>query len=176
MYQDFLKQFKKVTHPRKHRATNSWTLQEIYRTFKRNNKDCSISNKQYGSIIKSINKKYQMLLSLGYDIKLPCQMGRLEIRKAEAVFKKNGQKIVYTAPIDWYRTLRLWYEDEECRKNKTIVKSEEREIYKVYYNKQRAKYNNKMFFKFSTNRNLKLLLKDNIKHRKIDAFKCRRND
>ena len=73
-------------------------------------------------------------------------------------------------PIDWDRTLKLWYEDEESYKNKTLIKVEEKEIYKIYYNRNVAEFTNKSFYQFDINRELKKRLKQNIKEGKLDAF------
>lgn len=56
-------------------------------------------------------------------------------------------------------------------RKKTLVKVEEKEIFKVYYNKQLADYNNQVFYEFNVNRELKKRLKQRIKEGKIDAFK-----
>ena len=47
---------------------------------------------------------------------------------------------------------------------------EEKEIYKVHYNKKVANYPNKLFYQFKVNRDLKLKIKENIKENIIDAF------
>nr|DAU83974.1 MAG TPA: hypothetical protein [Crassvirales sp.] len=50
-------------------------------------------------------------------------MGTLEVRKIERNIRigKDGE-IITNLPIDWDSTLKLWYEDEESYKNKTIVR------------------------------------------------------
>jgi hypothetical protein len=47
---------------------------------------------------------------------------------------------------------------------------EEKEIFKVFYNKANANYENKSFMQFEVNRDLKRRLKDRIKSKAIDAF------
>lgn len=53
---------------------------------------------------------------------------------------------------------------------------EEKEIFKIYYNRQLANYNNKTFYEFNVNRELKKKLKQAIKENNIDAFKLYRNE
>lgn len=48
---------------------------------------------------------------------------------------------------------------------------EEKEIFKVYYNRGKANYTNKSFFQFDVNRELKKKLKHRIKEGRLDAFK-----
>lgn len=83
----------------------------------------------------------------------------------------NNGKLHTNLPIDWDRTLKLWAEDEEAYKEKMLVKVEEKEIFKVFYNKGKANYNNKSFYEFEVNRDLKRRLKQRIKDGLIDAFK-----
>ena len=108
---------------------------------------------------------------LGYNIKLPHKMGQLELRKSNTNISIKNGKVVNNFPIDWDKTLKLWYEDEEAYKNKTLVKIQEKEIYRVYYNKQKANFKNKSFYEFKLNRDLKIRIKQNVKSNILDAFK-----
>lgn len=101
-------------------------------------------------------------------------MGQLELRKYNATFDIVNGKVKTNLPIDWDRTLKLWYEDEEAYKERTLVKVEEKEIYKVYYNKQLADYQNMVFYEFKVNRELKRGIKQRIKEGKLDAFKFKK--
>ena len=103
-------------------------------------------------------------------------MGRLEIRKTAGEIRLDAKgNLVTNLPIDWDRTLKLWYEDEESFNAKTLIKVEEKEIFKVYYNRGKANYINKSFYEFSVNRELKKRLKQNIKDRKIEAMYLDKN-
>ena len=82
---------------------------------------------------------------------------------------ENGN-VKTNLPIDWDSTLKLWYEDEESYKNKTLLRLDEHEIYKVLYNQENANFNNRSFYEFVFNKDLKLRLKHNIKQGIIDAF------
>ena len=46
---------------------------------------------------------------------------------------------------------------------------EEKELFKIFYNKGSAEYINKSFYQFKLNRELKLALKQRIKNNQIDA-------
>ena len=48
---------------------------------------------------------------------------------------------------------------------------EEKEIFKVFYNKKSANYENKSFMQFDVNRDIKRSLTQQIKNRAVDAFK-----
>lgn len=111
------------------------------------------------------------MLIEGHDITLPNKMGRLEVRKYESTIKITDKGIKTNLPIDWDRTLKLWEEDEEAHQNKTLVKMEEKEIFKIWYNRIRANYTNKTYYRFNVNRALKIKLKERIKEHKFDAFR-----
>ena len=49
---------------------------------------------------------------------------------------------------------------------------EEKEVFKIHYNRSKADYNNQTFYEFNPNRELRKELKKRIKDGKIDAFKC----
>ena len=61
-------------------------------------------------------------------------MGTLEIRKyiVEPRIDKNG-KFVFKAPIDWATTLKMWFEHKDARDNKILVRTEQRNIFRIIY-------------------------------------------
>lgn len=97
-------------------------------------------------------------------------MGQLEIRKYDTSIRigSNGE-IVTNLPINWQQTLKLWYEDEESKRKKTLIRSEVREVFKLFYNKNIANYNNKGFYEFKFNKGLKHTLSCYIRQNLVDA-------
>lgn len=171
---EFRRRILKIDGPRKHKINNSIGVYDIYKLIRRNkwfNIGGPVSEHDFYSIIRTVNNHLASLLSSGHDINLPCQMGRLEVRKYDAKVTLQGDKVVTNLPIDWDRTLKLWSEDENAYQERTLVKMEEKEIFKVYYNRGKANYTNKSFFQFDVNRELKKKLKHNIKEGRLDAFK-----
>lgn len=172
--QEFRSTIRKVNDSRKHKVTNSWGVYDAYKWYRKNkpkDKKYILSEGQYFTIIRKINEALREEFILEGDFVLPCRMGRLEIRKYPAIITSDGKKIKTNLPIDWDTTLKLWYEDEESYKNKTLVRSNVPEIFRVYYNKSKANYENKSFYQFSTNRELKRLIKAAIKNNiNFDAF------
>lgn len=169
----FRRKILKIDEHRVHKVRNSYGIYDGYKYYRRNKPKehkYILTESQYFFITRRVNKLLGELLINGEDITLPYRLGRLEIRKYEAKITTDGKKIKTNLPIDWDRTLKLWYEDKESYKNKTLIKVEEKEIYKIYYNRIIAEYKNKSFFQFNVNRELKKELKQNIKKGKIDAF------
>lgn len=170
---NFRKQILRVNESRKHKISNSVGIYSAYKWIRKNkwlDIGQPISEHNFYTIIRHINNYLAECLSNGEDIVLPHKLGRLEIRKFNASIELKDGVVKTNLPVDWNRTLKLWFEDEEAYKEKTLVKREEKEIFKVFYNKSRADYNNKSFYSFEVNRDLKRRLKHNIKNGRIDAF------
>lgn len=178
-YEEFKSKVQHLSSSRKHKVTNSIGVYSSYKWIRKNNwlniGRC-LTEHEFYSIIRKVNDYLADSFLHGNDIKLPHRMGRIELRKYDARISFDGKKVKTNLPIDWDKTLKLWYEDEEAYKEKTLVKLEEKEIFKVYYNKQLADYNNQVFYEFNVNRELKKRLKQRIKEGKLDAFKLNRND
>ena len=155
------------------KITNSYGTKEAWRWFKKNkwlDLGQSVTEREFGAIIKAMNKLFVNRLLEGHDIILPCRMGKIELRKYKArIFYKDG-KIVTNLPVDWKRTLQLWGEDTEAYNNKIIVRHEAKEVFRIIYNRQSANYNNKSFYQFNASRSVKKVLSEKIKHNEIDAF------
>lgn len=116
-------------------------------------------------------------------------MGRLELRKEyRGVYINEDGTMNITYPVDWKATLKLWFEDEEARNNKTLIRRTDQWVYRIYHDKWDATFNNKMFYDFTLNRYIKQKLKNNInkgiidsvygkertiyKHKKDSGFNC----
>lgn len=171
---EFRKKVLKVNSPRKHKINNSLGVYDAYKYLrKRKWSDIGkpIKEHDFYTIIRQVNNLLAEELLQGHDIILPHRLGRLELRKYDATICIKDGIIKTNLPIDWDRTLKLWSEDEESYKEKTLVKMEEKEIFKVYYNRINALYQNKSFMQFEINRDIKRRLKQKIKSGAIDAFK-----
>lgn len=171
---DFRRKVLKLNEPRTHEVRNSLGTYDAYK-FIRKNKWLDIgrpvTEHEFYTIIRQVNNLLADNLVNGEDIVLPQRMGTIELRKYDSSITFKDGKLVTNLPIDWDRTLKLWSEDEEAYKERTLIKMEEQEIFKVFYNKSRANYENKSFMQFEVNRDLKRRLKQKIKSKAIDAFK-----
>ena len=97
-------------------------------------------------------------------------MGKIELRKYNARIKFEDGKLKTNLPINWDRTLKLWYDDPESKANKTLVRQEPKQLFTIFYNKKRADYNNKSFYQFTPIREFRKELSTKIKNNEIDAF------
>ena len=171
---DFRKKVLKLDKPRQHKVNNSLGVYDAYKWIRKNkwlDIGRPITEHEFYTIIRQVNNLLVENFLKGRDIVLPHRLGTIELRKYETKMLFNNGKLHTNLPIDWDRTLKLWAEDEEAYKEKMLVKVEEKEIFKVFYNKGKANYNNKSFYEFEVNRDLKRRLKQRIKDGLIDAFK-----
>lgn len=171
---EFKRRIRKVNMPREHKIRNSLGVYDGYKYYRKNKpkeKKYVLTESQYFSIIRHVNNLLAEEIVKGNDIRLPARMGMIDIRKFDKVIKIDEKGKVHTnLPIDWNSTLKLWYEDEEAYKNKTLIRLEEQEIFKVCYNKDTANYNNKMYYEFVFNKDMKIKLKHRIKEGNMDAL------
>lgn len=174
---EFRKQVMKVSKSRKQKINNCLTTETIYYDLKRKGMiDKHLKRGEFRLIIRQFNLLLAEELTKGNDIQFPHKMGRVELRKLVPTVKFKNGKLYNGMPIDWNATLKLWQEDEECMKNKQLVRKMEKEMFKIIYNKNKADYNNRTFYDFRVCRDLKQALKTKIQNREIDAFKFRRDD
>lgn len=178
--QEFKRRVRKLNQPRHYKVNNSLGVYDAYKWIRKNkwfDIGRPLKEHEFYSIIRKINLLLvEEFLNSG-ELTLPQRMGTLELRKFEAKIRLDEKgKIKTNLPIDWEKTLELWYEDEEAYKSRTLVKMEEQEMFKIYYNKSIANYNNRAFYEFIFNKDLKTRLKQKIKKGNIDAPLLRRKE
>lgn len=177
--EEFRSRILRRSESRTHKVRGSLGIYDGYKFYRKNKPKESqyvLTESQYFAITRKVNDLLAEELIKGEDVKFPHRMGRLEIRKndREVRIGKNGE-IITNLPIDWDQTLKLWYEDEEAYKAKTLIKVDEKEVFRVYYNRGFANYNNKSYYEFQVNRELKKRLKQRIKEGRIDAMYLDKN-
>lgn len=172
-YKEFKEQIVKGRTKKKAKVSNSWGVYDAYKHIRKNgwyNIGRPLKEHEFYSIIRETNNLLAEEIAKGNTIHFPHGMGKLELRKTKrGVYLVEG-KIKNTYPVDWDKTLRLWYEDEEAKRNKTLIRNETEYVYEVKYDKYNAKYQNKCFYEFDVNRFIKTELKENIINGKTDAL------
>lgn len=172
-WEEFRAEVLGIHRTRRHRVTNSLGVYDAYKWLRKNkwlNIGRPLTEHEFYSIIRKVNNYLADELVQGKDIVLPHRLGRIEIRKGKPSIRIKDGNVKTDLPIDWDRTLKLWYEDQESFENKTLIKMEEKEVFKVYYNRANSDFNNKSFYEFIINRDIKKRLKQQIKEGQIDAF------
>lgn len=172
-YREFKQEVQKVDKSRIHKVTGSIGVYQSYKWIRKHkwlDIGRPLKEGEFYRIVRRINNYLAEELSRGREIRLPHRMGSLEIRKRPTRVAIVDGKLVTSLPIDWDKTLKLWYEDKEAFDNKVLVRIETEEVFKVYYNKQNANYNNKSFYEFKPNREIKRKLSKHAREGNLDAY------
>lgn len=167
-FEDFLKENKKVSGPRKHKIKDSYGAADYFQYYKKNGGKIDIST--YRKVLRAINKEIQKEITNGNSVSLPKSMGALTLLKVKDNIRYKDNKLIVHLPINWQATNKLWYEDAEAREKKLLVRTESRVFYKVIYLKKNAIYINSSFFRFRPTRELKILIKNKAESGTIEAL------
>lgn len=130
-----------------------------------------IDRAQFHNVVNAVNTILADHMAQGHMIKLPCQMGYIELRKTPLnpyITKEGKLKIPYSP--DWKATLDLWKVDAEAKANKTLIRRVQKYAFSFIYNKKRAKYNNKIFYKLNINRPVLRRMLRSTSNGEVDAF------
>lgn len=157
---------------RKAKVKGSIGVYDIYKKIRKNgwlDIGRPLKEHEFYSIIRGVNNLLAVEISKGNTVNLPSRMGSFELRKFQPSARFVNGKLKVTYPVNWDKTLKLWFTDKEAKKNKILIRMEEDNVYKVKYNKHNANYENMSFYEFQLNGKIKQMLKENIKAGKVDT-------
>lgn len=132
---------------------SEYTLKSIYKAYKEGCVgESQLSYKQYSSILNEFNKALvQEILYDSAEVKLPCNLGTLRIRKRKIDLSKANK-----LRPNWEETKKLWDSNPEAKENKKLVYhlNEHRDgyKYKIYWDKKGSKVRNKSYYFFKPSR------------------------
>lgn len=172
-YSEFERKIVKSDVRRLAKIRNSWGVKDAYRKVRKESWQGvgqPIDESIYYAIIRKVNGFLADEIAKGNDVIFPFGMGKLELRKFETKAYFKGDQVRVNYPVDWKSTLKLWYEDDEERKKKTLVRFHTPFVYTVKYCSKKANYPNKSFYQFSLNRFIKRALKNNIEKGAVDTL------
>lgn len=147
----------------KHKVTGSWGVYDYYRYYRHNkpkDKKYVLDSATYYKIIRMVNEAMADKLAKEHQLELPCRMGMLEFIKYPHTLKIVDGKVKTSRPIDFFATVKLWYEDPEAEKQKILIRKEEEDGLKAYYRKRNAIYQNKFFYEFQLHRTVRRKYRD----------------
>lgn len=135
-YKDYIKDRRKLSYARKP-IGQFYSLNHYYNHFittdKSSNRMFNISKDLYKRILERLVEVYLQNLYLTGSGVLPFKVGKFVIREFEHKPKIVDDKLVYSGPVDWHKTLKLWYDDKEAEKNKVLIRVEPSVKYTVAY-------------------------------------------
>lgn len=157
-FEEFSKSIRKAKgEKREFKVTNSLGVKQAffyYRKHRKKEKKFVLNSIRYYEILRRINDLISQELIKGGKVILPERMGELQIEKVETFVKIKDNKLITNRKINWEKTLKLWWEEEECRSKKTLVRNDFKDIIKVTYIKKKAVYINKSYYRFTPHRTL----------------------
>ena len=123
-----------------------------------------LTEKEFYKVVNAVTEEFILELFKGVDIMLPHKMGTVRIAKytPKAYYDRNG-KMKNSYSIDWNKTVKLWYDDEEAYNNKTLIRILSKNNYVPTYIKKDAFYANSYYFEMMFNRGFKRRLREYIK-------------
>lgn len=158
---------------KKFKISGSWGIYDAYKLLRKHkwlNIGRPLKEHEFYSIIRGVNDCIAEEIANGKTITFPARMGKIELRKFPMEVKIVDGKLKIGNPVNWHDTIRLWYEDEEARRDKLLIRNTCKYKHKVLYKKYTANYQNKMFYEFELNRFIKEKLRQNIKEGKTEAI------
>lgn len=165
-FEEFERKILKKQEVKDFKVRNSWGTRDAFKAIRRAGwygVPRPLKEHEFYAIIRQVNDLLAKEIELGHTVKFPQRMGKLELRKSARGPKIKNGKLKVTYPINWRATIQLWYEDPEALRDKTLVRIENPEVYRVKYCKNEANYENKKFYQFVLNRFIKRALTNNIK-------------
>lgn len=171
--EEYFRQILKLGEKRQSKISNSYTVIEVYRYLYKIGyfKNIEMTKEKFYSIWSKVTSYMSEGLSKGEEYKLPFGMGSLELRKGKSRVFITDRKLVYRyKEIDWNTTLNLWYDDDEARQNKTLVRYEKRYGYRIFHSKFNATCHNLMYFRFRTMDSLKCKIDKQVSEEDLDLF------
>lgn len=172
-FEEFMTELQKKHHKDKFKISNSWGVYDAYKTLRKGGWQGigkPVKENIFYRIIRSVNKLLADNIPQGESVMFPANMGKLEVRRIKRGANIVNGQLKITYPVDWDKTLKAWYENEEMREKKILIRDESPFLYRVQYCRNTAKFENKIFYKFALNRFIKVALKEKIKKGEIDTL------
>lgn len=173
-FEDYAKEVQNVYGKRKHKITGSQNTISgfsYYRKIRPKEKEFVLKDKEYLSIIREMNNLVADYLIENKSIRLPAGFGKLEVVKYETKsWIDESGKFISTKKIDMNSTIRLWYEDEESRINKTLVRYDDEFVFRFNYPQHGRMYKYNGYYSIKFNRQLQQKLKLAIQAGNYDTY------
>lgn len=172
-FNEFRDSIKRVSESRNHKITNSYGVYDAYKYNRKNGwkyTNKKVSEGDYYKVIRRVGDYIAQVVSNGDTIKFPDKMGKIGVFKRVTTPTIVDGKLIVKKPIDWSKTIEYWFEDEDARNKRELIYSTNKEVFKLIYHSTYADYNNKHYYEFKFNRDIKQKLKLNIQNNCIDAM------
>lgn len=156
-----LEEFRKLKANPEHKysVNNSYGVYDYYKYYRHNRpKDRSyykMNEAQYYKLIRTVNEYLVDLLFQNAQVVFPDKLGELAIVKSPAKVTIKDGKIKTNRPINWDATIRLWFEDPDAERKKTLIRWDTTEVLGIDYRKNEAYFRNRPYYDFQVIRRIK---------------------
>lgn len=142
-----------------------YTTEDAYRIHRKSS-EFPMTRKEVRIVMKEFSEVCFDLLTEGYQITLPFNLGGIKIKSKEISLTENERGHVI-GPVNWKKTLDLWERSEEDKKNKTLIyytnEHSEFMTYRVSWLKTLTAKGGRLFYHFQITKQLKEKLSKLIK-------------
>lgn len=154
-------------------VNNSWGVYDYYKYYRHNRPRersyYKMNEYQYYKLIRTVNEYLVDLLFSNARVELPDGLGELLILNKPAKVSFKDGKLITNRPVNWDATLRLWFEDPQAEKNKTLVRWDTDNVVNIVYRKTKSSFKNKSFYEFQVIRRIKQRLSSLIAEKAFET-------
>lgn len=173
-FSEFLRDTVKAKEPKKiGKKKGSMDLYRHYvNTDKTKDGSFNIPYKLWSAILKDWSEFFfEELFNTG-EFNLPFACGSFYVIKRSYKPKMINGELIYNAPVDWGRTMKLWYRDPEAKKNKVLVKIEPCTKYLIRFKMARKRQSspNKFYYSGVVSRSFKKKINQMAEEGREPAF------
>lgn len=165
--------FLKRKETKHHKITNSFNIKKIFQEIRRNKfyGKKNVDEATFYTIIKEVNLEIVNILLTESSIDFPKKLGVLYLVKYDTKVYLKNNKVYTNKPVDWKATYTLWKEDEECYKNKILVRLDRPTLIKAVFSHYHRFYKNTNFMAFRLKRELKKKIHELYYNGELDVYK-----
>lgn len=148
-------------------VNNSYGIRDYYWNYRKKFKH-NISEQIYSKIIKEVISLMIDELKKDAYVVFPEGFGFLKTAYPKFTVKLKEDKLKVVGMVDWYKTIELWYNDEEAKENKQLIYKENYFTKIASYSKIGKYFKNKQFLRLDIKRSVhKTLTTDYIDNHTI---------
>tara|TARA_R110000796_G_scaffold236214_1_gene355466 strand:+ start:35727 stop:36227 length:501 start_codon:yes stop_codon:yes gene_type:complete len=160
------------------KINSHYGITDYYNNYIKQNPNDPITKKEFKKVFTLFNKELVKEIIDKGKVKLPKRFGQIEIiKKKRGVYLNKDGVVINNKPVNWKATNELWKSSPEAKENKILLRHDNKHtdgyVFRVFYNKQIAKYKNKSIYFFKPvrdfSRGINKRIKDYSKS-KFDAY------
>lgn len=144
---------RKAGQIRKYGVNHSYGIRDYYRAYRKKTKN-NITEQLYSKVIDEVVQAMIDELKEDAYVVLPFGFGFLSTTYIKSRVRMIDDKVKVNGIIDWYKTIKLWYDDEEARNKKQIVFRDKTCNKIAKYSKSGKVFKNKRYLKLVIKRSV----------------------